>query len=182
MSQNTSDIFEKYQSPLRGFIAKRVPSKEDVEDILQNVFYQLMKADLEENPIQQISAWLYTVARNQITDRSRKKREYSMPEPQDGDDERAFVKDITELLFDDDHSPEMVYLRSLVWEQLDDALDELPEEQRSVFELTELDGISFKEISESTNIPVNTLISRKRYAVLHLRKRLGDLYNELLIE
>jgi len=182
MSQNTSDIFAQYQSQLRGFIAKRVPSKEDCEDILQNVFYQLAKVDLEKNPIQQISAWLYTVARNQITDRSRKQRESSMPYLNNGDEDGSFVKEVTEILFDDDASPEMVYLRALFWEELEKALSELPEEQRNVFELTELEGISFKEISESTNIPVNTLISRKRYAVLHLRKRLSNLYDELLLD
>lgn len=180
MSQNISDIFNKYKLQLRGFIAKRVPSKEDCEDILQNVFYQLAKTDLEANPIEHVSGWLYTVARNQITDRSRKQKEVLTPNVQDGGDEDSFVKEISEILFDEDSSPDILYLRSLVWEELENALSELPDEQRNVFELTELEGISFKEISESTGIPVNTLISRKRYAVLHLRERLSDLYNELL--
>ena len=150
--QNTrvADIFRKYQAQLKGFISRRVSSKEDSEDILQNVFYQFMKYDQEDSPIEQIAAWLYSVARSQIIDRSRKHREEEMP-----------------------------YL-SAVWEELEHALLELPDEQRAVFELTELEGFPFKEISESTGIPVNTLISRKRYAVLFLRKRLYNLYEDIL--
>ena len=144
-----ADIFRKYQAQLKGFIAKRVSSKEDSEDILQNVFYQFMKSDQEDNPIEQIAAWLYSVARNQIIDRSRKHREEEMP-----------------------------YLSNN--EELENALLELPGEQRTVFELTELEGIPFKEIAESTGIPVNTLISRKRYAILFLRKRLYSLYEDIL--
>ena len=157
-----SDIFRKYQSQLKSFISKRVPSKEDCEDILQNVFYQLLKTDSEGTVIGQVSAWLYSVARNQIIDRSRKHTEEPMPYKQG------------------DQSPEMDFIRSLVWEELENALAELPDEQRTVFELTELEGFSFKEISEATDVPVNTLLSRKRYAVLHLRKWLNDLYIELV--
>ena len=178
--QVVSDIFRKYQSQLKGFIAKRVPSKEDCEDILQNVFYQLSRVDMSENPISQVSAWLYSVARNQIIDRSRKKREEEMPFFSDRDEEGGFVREVTEVLMDENQSPEIDYIRSLVWEELDIALSELPVEQRDVFDLTELRGFSFKEISEVTGISVNTLISRKRYAVLYLRKRLQYLYEDLL--
>jgi RNA polymerase sigma factor (sigma-70 family) len=178
--QVVSDIFRKYQSQLKGFIAKRVPSKEDCEDILQNVFYQLSRVDMSENPISQVSAWLYSVARNQIIDRSRKKREEEMPFFSDRDEEGGFVREVTEVLMDENQSPEIDYIRSLVWEELDIALSELPVEQRDVFDLTELQGFSFKEISEVTGISVNTLISRKRYAVLYLRKRLQYLYEDLL--
>lgn len=178
--QTVAEIFRKYQSQLKGFISKRVPSREDCEDILQNVFYQLARADLETNPISQISAWLYAVARNQIIDRSRKKKEEEMPLLSDREDDKSFVREVTDILMDENQSPEMDYLRSLVWEELEEALSELPAEQRDIFELTELEDISFKEISEATGIAVNTLISRKRYAVLHLRKRLCSLYEELL--
>ncbi|NDW08611.1 sigma-70 family RNA polymerase sigma factor [Dysgonomonas sp. 520] len=180
MENNVSDIFMKYQSQLKGFINKRVPSKEDAEDILQNVFYQLMKVDLKENPINQMSAWLYSVTRNQIIDFSRKHKEEEMPYLRDNNGDVSFIKELTDMILDEDSSPEMEYLKSLIWVELDSALGELPVEQREIFELTELQGFSFKEISESTGITVNTLISRKRYAVLHLRERLYDLYNELL--
>lgn len=179
-SQHISDLFRKYQAQLKGFIAKRVPSREDCEDILQNVFYQLAKIDLKANPIDQISAWLYSVTRNQIIDWSRKKREEELPTVQNNEEDGSFIGELAGLLLDEAASPEMDFIRSLVWEELDRAMDELPEEQKIVFKLTELEGFSFKEISDSTGIPVNTLLSRKRYAVLHLRKRLARLYEELL--
>lgn len=180
--QNTrvADIFRKYQAQLKGFINKRVSSREDSEDILQNVFYQFMKSDQEENPIEQIAAWLYSVARNQIIDRSRKRREEEMPYLSTNEDDGTFLKELSELMPDEDQSPEMDFIRSTVWKELEHALLELPDEQRTVFELTELEGIPFKEIAESTGIPVNTLISRKRYAVLFLRKRLYNLYEDIL--
>lgn len=180
--QNTrvANIFRKYQAQLKDFINKRVSSREDSEDILQNVFYQFMKSDQEENPIEQIAAWLYSVARNQIIDRSRKHREEEMPYLSNNEDDGTFLKELSELMPDEDQSPEMDFIRSTVWEELEHALLELPDEQRTVFELTELEGIPFKEIAESTGIPVNTLISRKRYAVLFLRKRLYNLYEDIL--
>lgn len=175
-----ADIFRKYQAQLKGFIAKRVSSKEDSEDILQNVFYQFMKSDQEDNPIEQIAAWLYSVARNQIIDRSRKHREEEMPYLSNNEDDGTFLKELSELMPDEDQSPEMDFIRTTIWEELENALLELPGEQRTVFELTELEGIPFKEIAESTGIPVNTLISRKRYAILFLRKRLYSLYEDIL--
>lgn len=182
-TKGVADIFKQYQAQLKGFISKRVPSKEDCEDILQDVFYQLSKADLTENPIQQMSGWLYSVARNRITDKYRKKKEVEMPYFTDGEsDDISFITEMSDLLVDGNSSPETEYLKSLVWDELNIALTELPEEQRTVFELTELQGFSFKEISESTGITVNTLISRKRYAVLYLRERLADLYDDFLSE
>lgn len=180
--QNTrvAYIFRKYQAQLKGFINKRVSSREDSEDILQNVFYQFMKSDQEENPIEQIAAWLYSVARNQIIDRSRKRREEEMPYLSTNENDGTFLKELSELMPDEDQSPEMDFIRSTVWKELEHALLELPDEQRTVFELTELEGIPFKEIAESTGIAVNTLISRKRYAVLFLRKRLYNLYEDIL--
>ena len=177
---NISAIFGKYQAQLKGYIAKRGLSKEDSEDILQNVFYQLSKIDLIQNPIEQISGWLYSVTRNQIIDRSRKQKDEEMPYYTDDGDDGLFVSEVTSLLFDENASPETEYMRALVWEELDIALAELPDEQREIFELTELEGFSYKEISELTGTPVNTLISRKRYAVLYLREQLKDLYDELL--
>ena len=179
--KNSSEIpavYEEYKDELKGFISKRVRLKEDMEDILQNVFYSLINLDLSKNPIEHISAWLYKVTRNQITDYYRKKKEESLPVHDDEEDQQ-FIKEIVEFLSDPEDTPETQFLRSLVWIELEKALDELPAEQRSVFELTELEGFSNKEIFESTGIPVNTLLSRKRYAILHLRERLADLYLEL---
>ncbi|MDU1892466.1 MAG: sigma-70 family RNA polymerase sigma factor [Dysgonomonas sp.] len=178
--QNVADIFKKYQAQLKGYINKRVYSKEDGEDILQNVFYQLSKIDMIARPIEQISAWLYKVANNQIIDRSRKHREEEMPYVKTEDNEDLFLAEITGLLADDGTSPETELLHTLIWEELDIALSELPPEQKEVFELTEMEGFSFKDISEATGISVNTLLSRKRYAILHLRERLKNLYDELL--
>jgi RNA polymerase sigma factor (sigma-70 family) len=168
---DVADIFRKYRHQLQRFIGKKVSSKEDCEDILQDVFYQLSKIDAEENPIQSISSWLYAVAHNLIIDRSRKRRE--------ADEDGSFLAELAQLILDEEASPELDYVKTLVWEELEIALSELPVEQRTVFELTELQGFSFKDISESTGVTVNTLISRKRYAVLHLRKRLAKLYDEL---
>lgn len=179
---DVSAIYVKHSAELKGFISKRVAFQEDAEDILQNVFYQLAKIDLVENPIEQVSSWLYAVARNQIIDRSRKKREAPMPQRKKERDDVEFWVDLTDFLENDDDSPETEYLKTLIWEELELALSELPPEQRAVFELTELEGASFKEIAESTGLPVNTLISRKRYAVLHLRERLSGLYRELIGE
>jgi RNA polymerase sigma factor (sigma-70 family) len=177
---NITGIIKDYGSRLKGFIRKRVHSIEDAEDILQDVFFQLAEADLLMKPIEHISGWLYTVARNRITDLYRKKK----PEPMSGfltdnDDEDA-VSQIRELLYETGNTLETEYLQSLVWVELEKALDELPQEQRMVFEMNELQDISFKEIAKLTGETENTLISRKRYAVLHLRERLKTLYNELI--
>jgi RNA polymerase sigma factor (sigma-70 family) len=175
-----AEIVKEFNSRLKGFIRKRVNSAEDAEDILQDVFYQLAEADQLMKPIEQISAWLYTVARNRITDLYRKKKPEPLAEFQSDNDDDEMFSDISDLLATSDNSPEIEYLKSLVWLELEKALAELPEEQRIVFELNELEGIPFREIAQMTGEPENTLISRKRYAVLHLRKRLQVLYNELI--
>lgn len=181
-TKTIADIYKQYQAQLKGFIAKRVPSQEDCEDILQDVFYQLTKIDLVKNPIQQISGWLYAVTRNRIIDKSRKNKEVEMPQVSVNEDSDTLIKEISELIVQEDSSPETEYIKSVIWEELKQAMNELPEEQRIVFDLTELQGFSFKEISESTGIPVNTLLSRKRYAVLYLRSRLYDLYVDFMEE
>ncbi len=182
--QNVEQVFTEYRPKLKAFIRKRVSNNEDADDILQDVFYQLAKTveNTAANPIEQVSAWLYRVARNLIINKGIKKREEELPVycNDDGDDD--VLKDFSELLFDKDASPspETEYLRSLVWTELNNALAELPAEQREIFELTELDGIPVKDISETTGVAVNTLLSRKHYAVLHLRKRLAGLYKEII--
>jgi len=178
-TKNISEIIKSYGSRLKGFIQKRVESIEDAEDILQDVFYQLAEADQMMKPIEQISAWLYTVARNRITDLYRKKKPEPLPQYY-LDDEDDIVMELGELVEEKGSTPEIQYLQSLFWEELENALNELPAEQRIVFEMNELKGISFKEIADLTGESVNTLISRKRYAVLHLRERLKTLYEEII--
>ncbi len=174
--QNINRVVKDYSRRLLGFIRKRVRNEADAEDILQDVFYQFIG---NTQPIEQVTAWLFTVARNKITDRQRKKK----PEPLEdlfGRDEDDAAFDWTEIFFDNTDNPETEYLRTLFWEALDNALNELPAEQRDVFVMNEMNGIPFKEIAEQTGETVNTLLSRKRYAVLHLRERLLVLKNELL--
>lgn len=182
--ENLKDLITEYQPKLKLFIRKRVTSKKEAEDILQDVFYQLVKTiNTTMNPIEHVSAWLYKVTRNTIINAGIKKREEEMPFFSDKEDDSDILKDFSEILFSDEAlspSPETEYLRSLVWIELENALSELPIEQREIFELTELDGLPVKEISETTGIAVNTLLSRKHYAVLHLRQRLKDLYQELI--
>ncbi len=177
---NISEIIQDYGSRLKGFIRKRVNSGEDADDILQEVYYQLVEADRLFKPIDQMAAWLFTVARNRITDLYRKKKTESLPEYRNDFDEDNLFAELSELMFDNGSTPETDYLRSLVWTELEKALAELPEPQRRVFELTEMKGLSFKEISEQTGEPVNTLLSRKRYAILYLRERLQLIYEELI--
>jgi RNA polymerase sigma factor (sigma-70 family) len=173
---NTTRVINDYSRRLLGFIRKRVSNEADAEDILQDVFYQFIG---NTQPIEQLTAWLFTVARNKITDKQRKKKPeslekiYAAPE-----EDLAF--DWTEVYFDGSDNPETAYLRNLFWEALDNALNELPAEQREVFVMNEMEGIPFKEIAEKTGVTVNTLLSRKRYAVLHLRDRLRVLKDELL--
>jgi RNA polymerase sigma factor (sigma-70 family) len=177
---NIPEIIKNYNTRLKGFIRKRVNSMEDAEDILQEVFFQLAEADRLTKPIDQVAAWLFTVARNRITDLYRKKKTEPLPEYADDTDDETVIAELRDLLFDNGSTPETEYLRSLVWVEIDKALGELPAEQKQVFEMTELKGLSFKEIAAQTGEPVNTLISRKRYAVLYLRERLQVLHDELI--
>ena len=177
---NVSEIVNEYKTRLAGFIRKRVNRTEDAEDILQEVFYQLAEADWMMKPIDQIAGWLFTVARNRITDLYRKKKPDLLPEPYSDDDEDEALENLGSLFVDDDNNPETEYLRSVVMEEFEEALNALPTEQKEAFELNEIQGIPFNEISKKTGIPVNTLISRKRYAILFLRERLGMLYDELI--
>jgi RNA polymerase sigma factor (sigma-70 family) len=174
--RNITQVINDYSKRLMGFIRKRVTNEADAEDVLQDVFYQFVG---NTQPIEQMSAWLFTVARNKITDRQRKRKPEALEDvfrDEDGEDSINW----SELLFDATNNPEREYLRTLFWEELNTALEELPAEQRDVFIKHELEGIPFKELSEQTGETVNTLISRKRYAVLHLRDRLSVLKDELL--
>ena len=177
---DVSEVVSTHQSRLKNFIRKRVSSKEDAEDILQEVFYQLAKADSLAKPIEQVTAWLYRVARNTIINWGIKKREEDLPVYADAKEDDVIFKDFADILFDRASTPETEYLRSLVWTELDAALSELPDEQRVVFEQTELMGFPVKEVAWNLSVPVNTVLSRKHYAVLYIRKRLKDLYIEFL--
>jgi len=173
--KEVEEVFRSEQKRLFNFIRRRVRTEEDAEDILQDVFYQLATGYSVTEPIEKLTAWLFTVARNRIIDWYRKRK--PGPLPSDWGDELVPVN-LDQVLFDRTQNPDEVYARSLVWTQLADALDELPEEQRLVFVMHELEGKSFKEIAEMTGEPVNTLLSRKRYAVLFLREQLQELYDE----
>lgn len=178
---DAAEVFERYRRQLTAFIARRTGPETDSEDILQEVFLRFVRADAR-SPITEVAAWLFRTTRNRIIDLRRKRRETPMPEPHADDDDEGLVGEITALLSDDSRSPEMEYLRSLVWEELEEALDELPEAQRDVFYLTEFEGLSFRRLAEQTGLPVATLLSRKHAAILHLRRRLADIYEALLID
>ncbi len=173
--KNISTVIGQFGKRLLGFIRQRVNNEADAEDILQDVWYQFTAT---AEPIEQVGSWLFTVARNKITDSYRKKKPGFLEDlfPEDEEDGIGF----REILSDDSNNPETEHLRNLFWEILNEALQELPEEQRKVFILNELEDIPFKTIAEQTGTTVNTLISRKRYAVLHLRNRLSDFRDELL--
>jgi RNA polymerase sigma factor (sigma-70 family) len=177
--QRISDVVEREQSRLRNFIRRRVPDPLDAEDILQDVFYRLVEANRLLMPIEHVTGWLFRVARNRITDLFRKKEPESFSEigSADEDGEQLHFED---LLPSPDVGPEALYARNVLLAELELALDELPEEQRAVFVAHEFDGRSFKELSAETGVSVNTLLSRKRYAVLHLRERLQRVYDEFM--
>lgn len=176
--KNITTVISQFGKRLLGFIRQRVNNEADAEDILQDVWYQFTTT-VDTEPIEQVSSWLFTVARNKITDRYRKKKPESLEDLLKGDDEED-GPNFSAILFDNSNNPETMHLKSLFWKTLQEALQELPEEQRAVFVWNELGDIPFKEIAELTGENVNTLISRKRYAVLYLRDRLLDLYNEII--
>jgi RNA polymerase sigma factor (sigma-70 family) len=169
-----AEALERDEPRLRSFIRKRVLNASDAEDVLQDVFYELISAYRMLKPVEQVSAWLYRVARNRITDLFRRRKTESLNEPVG--DEAGTLED---LLPSPDAGPEALYARTVMLEALDEALDELPENQRDVFVAHELMGRSFKELAEETGVSVNTLLSRKRYAVLQLRERLRELNESL---
>lgn len=163
---------------LRNFIRRRVANDADVDDILQDVFAELVEAYRLMQPIEQVSAWLFRVARNRITDLVRKRRTEAVSELSEatGDDD---MLNLDELLPSSDVGPEFDYLRSVMLDELDRALAELPPEQQDVFIAHELDGRSFKQLAAETGLSVNTLLARKHYAVRHLRQHLQVIYDEI---
>src|SRR6266852_9409551 len=175
--ERISQEIKRERRRLWNFIRRRVTDEADAEDILQDVFYELIEAYRLMKPVEQVGAWLYRVARNRIIDRFRKRR----PEAFGGVSSSASNEDLLrleDLLPSPDAGPEAAYARSVLLEELDAALGELPDEQRDIFIAHEIDGRSFKQLADETGLSINTLLSRKRYAVLHLRRRLQAIYEE----
>ena len=175
--QQISEAIEREKPRLRNFIRKRVGDRSDAEDILQEVFYELVEAYRMMKPVEQVTAWMFRVARNRITDLFRSKKREASSEP------AVNIEDGGQLQWEDllpspEAGPEAAYARSVLLEEMEAALDELPEEQREVFVAHEFLGYSFKELAEQTGVSVNTLLSRKRYAVLQLRDRLQTIYHD----
>ena len=175
--QRISDVVKREQPRLRNFIRRRVRDPLDVEDILQDVFYRLVEANRLLMPIEHVTGWLFRVARNRITDLFRKKEPENFSDL-DAADEAGELLQFEDLLPSPDAGPEAIYARRVLLDELERALDELPREQRTVFIAHEFEGRSFKELSAETGESVNTLLSRKRYAVRHLRERLQRVYDE----
>src|SRR5262249_2982930 len=175
--QRISDIVKRERSRLWQFIRRRVPDPRDAEDILQDVFSELVEANRRLMPIDHVTGWLVRVAPNRITDLFRKKKpdRFTDAAVVDENDELLRVED---LLPSSDAGPDALYARQIVLEELAAAVGELPKEQRDVFVAHELEGRSFKEMAAETGLSVNTLLSRKHYAVLYLRERLQDIYDE----
>jgi RNA polymerase sigma factor (sigma-70 family) len=179
--RRTSQIIEDERPRLRNFVRRHVPDPSDVEDIVQEVFYELVEANRLLMPIEHVSGWLFRVARNRITDLFRKKK----PEALDGAtivDDDGEALSIDDMLPSADAGPEALYLRNLLLEELELALEELPDEQREVFVAHEIEGRTFRELSMETGVNINTLLARKRYAVLHLRERLQRIHDEFVEE
>jgi RNA polymerase sigma factor (sigma-70 family) len=172
-----SEVVQQEGSRLRNFIRRRVPDPRDAEDILQDVFYELVEANRMLMPIDHVTGWLFQVARNRITDLFRKKRPESLSDAGRAEEGEEALQ-LEDLLPSPDAGPEALYARSVILEELELALGELPREQREAFVAHELEGQSFKQLSAATGVSVNTLLSRKRYAVLHLRERLRTIYEE----
>jgi RNA polymerase sigma factor (sigma-70 family) len=174
--QLIAQAVERDEPKLRSFIRRRVLDMGDAEDVLQDVFYELIAAYRMMKPAEQVTAWLYRVARNRITDLFRRRKAVSLNEAV-GDGEDG-ARELEDLLPSPDAGPDAIYARTVLMDALDEALEELPEEQREVFVGHELLGQSFKEMAEESGMSVNTLLSRKRYAVLHLRERLQEIRRE----
>jgi RNA polymerase sigma factor (sigma-70 family) len=175
--QRISEVVKREQSRLLNFIRRRVPDPRDAEDILQDVFYRLVEANRLLMPIEHVTGWLFRVARNRITDLFRKKEPENFSELELGDEEDELLQ-FEDLLPSPDAGPEAVYARNVLLRELERAVGELPKDQREVFVAHELEGHSFKELSAESGVSVNTLLARKRYAVLHLRERLQRVYDE----
>ncbi len=176
--QRISETLVREGARLGNFIRRRVPDRADAEDILQDVFYELVEAYRLMKPIEQVGAWMFRVARNRITDLFRKRKPEALQNQHLVTEDGQFLL-LEELLASPGAEPDAVYARAVLLEEIEDALDELPGDQREVFIAHEIEGRSFKELAAETGLSVNTLLSRKHYAVIHLRERLRSIYDEL---
>lgn len=182
-NDNLDDIIKENTPRLRSYVRTRISNRDDAEDIVQDTLYQLVRTiSIMDNPMGKVTSWLYTVAHNLIINHGRKHREEEMPTFLYGEqDDDGFMMDLSEIMTaSDDEEPDMLMLRSMVWEELEKALSELPKEQREAVEMTEIKGMAVKEAAELMGVTVNTFLSRKHYAVMHIRRRLRKLYEELL--
>ena len=176
--QRISEVVERERSRLRRFIRRRVPDPHEAEDILQDVFYELVEANRLLMPIEHVAGWLIRVARNRITDWFRKKRAVPFSDISAVGEDEELLR-LEDLLPSPDAGPDALYVRGLLLDELASAVEELPRQQRDVFVAHELEGRSFKELAAETGVSMSTLLSRKRYAVLHLRERLRGIYYEI---
>jgi len=176
--QAITEAVEQQRSRLQNFIRRRVADPDDVEDILQDVFFELVEAYRLVKPVREVGAWLFQIARNRIVDRFRKRKTEAITDLSVAteDDEMLTIED---LLPSPDGNPETAFLRSVLLERLAEALAELPDEQRAIFIAQEIEGRSFNELAVESGLSINTLLSRKRYAVLHLRRRLQAIYDQI---
>ena len=174
-----SEAVDRERGRLRNFIRRRVSDEADAEDILQEVFYELVETYRLMKPVEQVGAWLFRVARNRIIDLFRKRKPQTLESEMASTTMEGETLTLEDLLPSPDAGPEAAYARNLLLEELDAALDELPEEQREVFVAHEIEGRSFKDLAAETGVSINTLLSRKHYAVIQLRERLAEIYDEL---
>ncbi len=175
------DLIRLHAERVRAFVDRRVSNREDAEDIVQDTLLQLLRSlRILQNPIGQVTAWLYTVAHNLIVNHDRKHREEELPTVGQEHNDESYLGDLSEIMVSDNDSPEMQMLRTMVWQELDKALAELPPEQREALEMTEVEGLSTAEAAQRMQVSVGTFLSRKHYAVLHVRKRMRGLYEELI--
>lgn len=181
MEKNELDDIIKDNTPrLKAYVKSKVSNADDADDIVQDTFYQFLRTiSIIDNPIGQVTSWLYTVAHNLMINRSKKHREVEMPQRKSNDDD-AFMAELSDIMMTpDDENPDMLMLRNMIWEELDKALAELPTEQREAITMTEVQGLSVKEAANAMGVSTGTFLSRKHYATVYIRKRLKTLYEEL---
>lgn len=184
-NKQLDDIIKDNTPRLRTYVKSKVDNSDDADDIVQDTLYQFLRTiNIMDNPIGQVTSWLYTVAHNLIINHGKKHREVTLTKSKTktnaGGNDDSFMMELSEIMAaSDNDSPEMLMLRTMVWDELHNALKELPKEQREAIEMTEVQGLSTKEAARAMGVPVNTFLSRKHYAIIHIRKRLKKLYDEI---
>lgn len=180
-NKKLDDIIKDNEPRLRSYVMSRVSNADDAEDIVQETFYQFLRTiSIMDNPIGHVTSWLYTVAHNLLINHGKKHREVLQMMSKTGVEDDSFMMELSDIMVASDENPEMLMLRNMVWEELDKAMAELPAEQREAITLTEIQGLSVKDAAKAMDVPVGTFLSRKHYAIVHIRKRLKSLYQELV--